>query len=178
MEMALVLPLLIALVMNFVAVMVVVRVKAEVTAATSLGAQAAISAPVGDIQDSCGYAADTFFSTLYSRLGTYNGTCPRNGAPQFAAANPVPRGMPIGGANVTLACQPSVPGGPNYFTGDGYFGAATATAGAPVRCTSSVAVDFNRTPLGFAVFWRPVLNVSAQAYPSSVRQKCPNAQCR
>jgi len=179
MEMALVLPICIALVMNFIAIMLVVQLKAEVTAATSLAAQSAISAPVGDSFDSCSYASDSFFSTLFNTNAAAGG-CPPSPSPGIAVNRTPPaqdQARGFANAAVTLTCVDAGPG--NYFTGTGYPPPAATTGGTgpPISCTSVVSMDFANTPLGFAVLWKPTITVTALVFPSAVRQSCPTAAC-
>jgi len=178
MEMALVLPICIALVMNFIAIMLVVQVKAEVTAATSLAAQSAVSAPVDSV-NSCNYASDSFFSTLFNTNAGAGG-CPASTSPGIAVTRtPTAQDQARGFANaaVTLTCVDAGPG--NYFTGVGYPPPAATTGGTgpPITCTSVVSMDFANTPLGFAVPWKPTITVTALVFPSAVRQSCPTAAC-
>lgn len=65
-EMAMVMPIFLVLIAYFLAVMVEVRTRSEVTAATSLAAQSSLAAPVNDPRASCAYATESFYATLYS----------------------------------------------------------------------------------------------------------------
>jgi hypothetical protein len=65
-EMAMTIPIFIALVAYFMGLMVAVRARADVFAAASLAAQSSIAAPVDDPKVSCDYAYESMYDTLYS----------------------------------------------------------------------------------------------------------------
>jgi Flp pilus assembly protein TadG len=76
-ETALVLPVMITLLLGFLAILVRVEAQIELDAATSLAAAAAVSAPAGDYTLSTRYAQSTWAGTLhhygYLRPGSLQG---------------------------------------------------------------------------------------------------------
>jgi Flp pilus assembly protein TadG len=76
-ETAIVLPVMVTLLLGFLAILVRVEAQVELDAATSLAAAAAVSAPAGDYALSTQYARATWAGTLhhygYLRPGTLDG---------------------------------------------------------------------------------------------------------
>ena len=177
-EMALVLPICILLVMNFLGIMIVVRLKTQATAATSLAAQASISGPVSDTHDACVYAGDTFFSTMFNQTPVSYTGCPvgvAKAASFNVTSNPPTGSVGFAPGAISLSC--TEPPGPNYFDGLLYPPVPATSIGPPVTCSTTVPMSFANSPLAFAVFWTPTLTVTSKVYPSTVRQKCSDAAC-
>jgi Flp pilus assembly protein TadG len=167
-EMAIVLPILFALVCNFLAIMVMVQESSEVQAATGLAAQASVRSPVGQPPVHCDDAAVAFFDTTFSTTGAGYAGCGGAG-PTFSATAPDARPL----YNVSLSCNGGQ-GSTNYFTGNGYTSGTAALR--PVTCTGKADYDFGATPLGAFVVWQPRFTFSAQALPPAARQ-CAAASC-
>lgn len=163
-EMALVIPIMLALIFNFVGIMVAVEAKAEVSAAVSLAAQATITARVGDAKNSCKNASRAFYDTIFSTRDQSFTTCPSAGS-RFSTAAVKP---PAGGLTVTYFGCDGGSGGPNFLSGSGY-PVATST-GPSITCTARAHYDFSKTPLGFAVVWNPQFDISVSAVPTTARQ--------
>lgn len=166
-EMALVIPVMLALIFNFVGIMVAVEAKAEVSAAVSLAAQATITARVGDVQTSCKNASRAFYDTVFSKRDQQFTPCPPAGSTRFSTTAVPP---PAGGLRVTsFGCNGrSGSGAENFLTGSGY--PVASSTGPPVTCTARAHYDFSKTPLGFAVLWNPQFDISVIAVPTTARQ--------
>ena len=184
-EMAMMIPLVFALVVNFLGVMIEVEMKAQLTAAVSLAAQSSITVPVKDANASCKNASRSlaftaFSQTSYDPSGSWcSGTA--NSASYFQV------GSPTGTAciAVSAAGHPSDSGlcltyfrcdGSGYFDGTFYNGGASGPTGPPVTCQIKATYDFTKTPLAFGILWKPTFDIQAQATPTTVRQ-CFSASC-
>ena len=178
-ETAIVIPILHALVSVFLGVMLQVEAQQEMDAATKLAAESFFEAPrlaidaagttccprtpgsVDSLDTSgmlkgCRFAAETFYGTMTFR--------------RFLVF-PADRG-----AARPLCVRSGTPFGPaqsSYITCDVSF--LDTSLNPPsglsvVRCTASAVLDFSRTPLAWAVPWRPTISATAEAIPPPFRQ--------
>ncbi len=168
-EMALVIPIMMALVFNFLAVMILLKGQNQLQAAVSLASQATIVAPVHDPHNSCTYATKAFRATMTGAVATAAPGCGGASDP-FSDTRTLP-------ANSGMVLQPgglkctNAPGNAaDYLTGAGYPLPPAATIGPAVQCSASVKFNFGATPIGAFVFWTPTISVTAAAVPTAVRQ--------
>jgi hypothetical protein len=179
-ETAIVIPVLLALVSVFLAVMVQVEAQQQMDAATKLAAESFFQAPreaidangttccvaadrapdsldTSGMPKGCRFAAETFYGTMtFRRFLVF-------GAQRDAATHPLclRDGAPIGAAQHS------------YITCEVDF---LDTAIHPpsglrvVRCTASATLDFSRTPLAWAIPWSPTIASTAEAVPPPFRQ--------
>jgi Flp pilus assembly protein TadG len=179
-ETAIVIPVLLALISVFLAIMVQVAAQQEMDAATKLAAESFFQAPqlavdatgttccpqaagTADSLDTagmpkgCRFAAETFYGTMtFRRYLVFP-------AQREAVAHPLCRrdGAPIGAAQKSL------------ITCD--VGFVDTTLNPPqglrvVRCASTATLDFSRTPLAWAIPWNPTIAATAEAIPPPFRQ--------
>ena len=142
-EMALILPLLLALVFNFIALMMVIVFQQEFTSAVTAAADSAITAPFGNYSQAMNIANCSFDGQAPG--------CPFPGTfqpPNFVHMN---QGLSCSGDYLS--------GTPNYTNSNG------------VTCSASATIDFQLTPLGMAVFWTVPLQASVTVYPSPLRER-------
>ncbi|MHB8489571.1 MAG: hypothetical protein ACYDC4_10355 [Candidatus Dormibacteria bacterium] len=195
-ETALVIPILLFLVCNFIAVMVQVTVQEQLNAATALAAQSRFQAPENAIDPSgtrccgargaalatsglptgCRYAAETFYGTMTTdtRLLHWQGAslC-TSGGDSGNAANAPARPVAYAGSppNAEVSCDIGAitPGGivvPGYLDRS-----LNPPSGLDVvTCTALASLDFANTPLAWGVFWTPTLRARAEALPPPFRQ--------
>jgi hypothetical protein len=179
-ETAIVIPILLALISAFLAVMVQVSAQQEMDSATKLAAESFFQAPRlatdsegttccaqtaagGDSLDTsgmpkgCRFAAETFYGTMtFRRYLVFP-------AQRDTAAHPLCRrdGAPIGRAQRSfITCDVDV---------------VDATLNPPVglrvvRCAAAATLDFSHTPLAWAVPWNPTIAATAEALPPPFRQ--------
>jgi hypothetical protein len=179
-ETAIVIPILLALVSLFLAVMVQVEAQQEMDAATKLAAESFFQAPrlvvdaggtsccpqapgapdsldTTGLPKGCRFAAETFYGTMsFRRFLVFP-------AQRDAGPHPlcVRDGTPLGAArNSDIECDVS------------YLDAALdPPAGLRVvRCTASATLDYSRTPLAWAIPWSPTIAATAEAIPPPFRQ--------
>lgn len=195
-ETALVIPILLFLICNFVAVMVQVTVQEQLNAATALAAQSRFQAPENAVDPAgsrccgvhratlvtaglptgCRYAAESFYGTMTTYTGPLHwqtATLCTSGGDSGNAANPPakPVAYPGSPANADVSCDIGSikPGGavvPGYVD---------RTLNPPsgldvVTCSASASLDFANTPLAWGVFWTPTLHAQAEALPPPFRQ--------
>jgi hypothetical protein len=179
-ETAIVIPILLALVSAFLAVMVQVEAQQEMDAATKLAAESFFQAPrqavdasgttcceptpssAGSLDTSgmpkgCRFAAETFYGTMtFRRFLVF-------GAERDPAAHPLclRDGAPLGSAQMSdITCEV-----------DHLDSTLNPPAGLRVvRCTASATLDFSRTPLAWAIPWSPTVAATAEAIPPPFRQ--------
>ena len=186
-EISLVIPILLLLLCNFLAVMMEVKYQNQLQAAVGLAAQSALAAPVDDFR-SCAYLERSFFSTAYATTAPTLPSC-GNAVPPITA--PGTGHGPAAGYYLWSA-PPIVPrsimqvtsfgcdgravgyGTSNYLNGVNYApGGRPLTTGPPVTCTATAKFSFKQSPLGFGIFYTPTITVKAQAVPTWVRQCSP-----
>ncbi len=179
-ETAIVIPVLLALVSVFLAVMVQVEVQQEMDAATKLAAESFFQAPrlavdaqrttccaqqvgapdsldTSGLPKGCRFAAETFYGTMTFRRFLVFPAQRGNGAHPLC----VRAGTPVG------AVQNS------FITCDVQFLDTTLNPPAGlqvVRCTASATLDFSRTPLAWAIPWNPTVSATAEAIPPPFHQ--------
>ena len=179
-ETAIVIPILLALVSVFLAIMVQVEAQQEMEAATKLAAESFFQAPrqavdangthccaLAPVQPirwtrpampkGCRFAAETFYGTMtFRRFLVF-------GAQRDASAHPLclRDGTPLGAARSSyITCEV------DYLDT-----AIHPPAGLRVvRCTASATLDFSRTPLAWAIPWSPTISATAEAVPPPFRQ--------
>jgi hypothetical protein len=195
-ETALVIPILLFLVCNFIAVMVQVTVQEQLNSATALAAQSRFQAPENAIDPSgtrccgapgmslataglptgCRYAAETFYGTMTTYTGLLHwlrATLCTSGGDSGNAAIPPMQPVAYAGSpsNAEVSCDIGSikPGGtviPGYVDR-----ALNPPAGLNVvTCSASASLDFADTPLAWGVFWTPTLHAQAEALPPPFRQ--------
>jgi hypothetical protein len=179
-ETAIVIPVLLALVSVFLAVMVQVEAQQEMDAATRLAAESFFQAPrlavdapgteccaqqagapdsldTAGMPKGCRFAAETFYGTMsFRRFLVF-------AAQRDAAGHPLCEraGIPLGSARGSfITCDVQ---------------ALDTSINPPagldvVRCTSSATLDFSRTPLAWAIPWNPTVTATAEALPPPFRQ--------
>lgn len=178
-ETAIVIPVLLALVAVFLAVMVQVAAQQEMDAATKLAAESFFQAPrlavdapgtsccagtgpsaaaldTSGMPKGCRFAAETFYGTMSFRdYLTFPST---SGAAQPLCTRD---GTPLGGAaNAEITCEI-----------DARDPSLNPPAGLRVvRCSARATLDFSRTPLAWAVLWSPAVSATAEAVPPPFRQ--------
>jgi hypothetical protein len=179
-ETAIVIPVLLALITVFLAVMVQVTAQQEMDAATKLAAESYFQAPrlavdsdgttccpqttagadsldTSGLPKGCRFAAETFYGTMTFRSYLVFA------AQHDAAAHPLCRrdGAPLGRAQRSLVtCDIDV-----------IDTALNPPAGlGVVRCSAVATLDFSRTPLAWAVPWNPTVAATAEAVPPPFRQ--------
>lgn len=179
-ETAIVIPVLLALITAFLAVMVQVSVQQEMDAATKLAAESFFQAPqlaldsdgttccpqtvagsgsldTGGMPKGCRFAAETFYGTMTFRQYL---VFP---AQRGSAAQPLCRrdGAPVGRAQRSfITCDIDIidrslnpPSGLRV-----------------VRCSATATLDFSHSPLAWAVPWNPTVSATAEAIPPPFRQ--------
>ena len=195
-ETALVIPILLFLVCNFIAVMVEVTVQEQLNSATALAAQSRFQAPEnafdvpgtrccgahGDtlvtsgLPTGCRYAAETFYGTMTTYTGLLHWRpatlCTSGGDSGNAGHAPAPPVAYAGSpSNAEVSCDIG-----SVTTGGGVIpGYVDRTLNPPsgldvVTCSASVSLDFANTPLAWGVFWTPTLHAQAEAVPPPFRQ--------
>lgn len=175
-ETAIVIPVLLALVAVFLGVMVQVAAQQEMDAATKLAAESFFQAPrlavdapgtfccsdgpsaldTSAMPKGCRFAAETFYGTMSFRQylvfasdhGATHALCTRDGTPLGRATRS------------EISCE--IDAHDTSLNPPGGLGV--------VRCSASAALDLSRTPLAWAVLWRPVISATAEAVPPPFRQ--------
>jgi hypothetical protein len=179
-ETAIVIPVLLALVSVFLAVMVQVAAQQEMDAATKLAAESFFQAPQHDVDvvgtsccrvattpatqldtsgmpKGCRFAAETFYGTMTFRQYL------QFPAERSGTDRPLCRraGVALGSArNADITCDIDI---------------LDSTLNPPmglrvVRCTATATLDLSRTPLAWAVPWNPTIAATAEAIPPPFRQ--------
>ena len=175
-ETALVIPIMLALVFNFLGLMVLVQGQNQLHSALSLAAQSITVYPAGADKAICEAAGRAFWPTAY-------------GKPTFLsnAATPSTSGCSWGsdkapGAAFTiknLRCRsntsaPVTGTGVDYFNGQNYLDAANSGAPQvqpyPIQCSADQVWDFSNTVLGPFIVWQPTFKAVAQVQPPATRQ--------
>jgi hypothetical protein len=195
-ETALVIPILLFLVCNFIAVMVQVTVQEQLNSATALAAQSRFQAPENAIDPAgtrccgahgtalataglptgCRYAAETFYGTMTTYTGLLHwqqATLCTSGGDSGNAANPPAQPVAYAGSpsNAEVSCDiGSIKSGGTVIPG--YVDRSlNPPAGLDVvTCSASASLDFANTPLAWGVFWTPTLHAQAEALPPPFRQ--------
>jgi hypothetical protein len=195
-ETALVIPILLFLICNFVAVMVQVTVQEQLNAATALAAQSRFQAPenavdpkgsrccgargvtlvTAGLPTGCRYAAESFYGTMTTYTGLLHWQtatlCTSGGDSGNAGTPPVqPVAYPGSPAGAEVSCDIGSikPGGivvPGYVDRTLHPPAGLDV----VTCVASASLDFANTPLAWGVFWTPTLHAQAEALPPPFRQ--------
>jgi hypothetical protein len=179
-ETAIVIPVLLALVSAFLAIMVQVSAQQEMDSATKLAAESFFQAPqlatdsegttccpqVAGGQDSldtsglpkgCRFAAETFYGTMsFRRYLVF-------AAQRTTTAHPLclRDGAPLGRAQRSfITCDIDV---------------VDTTLNPPtglrvVRCNATASLDYSHTPLAWAIPWNPTVAASAEAIPPPFRR--------
>jgi hypothetical protein len=195
-ETALVIPILLFLVCNFIAVMVEVTVQEQLNSATALAAQSRFQAPenafdvlgtrccgahgvtlvTSGLPTGCRYAAETFYGTMTTYTGLLHwkpATLCTSGGDSGNAGHPQAPPVAYAGSpsNAEVSCDIGA-----VTTGGGVIpGYVDRTLNPPsgldvVTCSASASLDFANTPLAWGVFWTPTLHAQAEAVPPPFRQ--------
>jgi hypothetical protein len=195
-ETALVLPILLFLVCNFIGVMVQVTVQEQLNAATALAAQSRFQAPnnavdppgsrccgtsgavvtTAGLPTGCRYAAETFYGTMTTYTGLLvwqTGSLCTSGGDSGNRAHPRLPSTPYPGspARSEVSCDiGSV--GPGGVVTPGFLDRTLdpPTGLEVVICSATTKLDFSRTPLAWGVFWTPTVHAQAEALPPPFRQ--------
>jgi hypothetical protein len=195
-ETALVIPILLFLICNFIAVMVQVTVQEQLNSATALAAQSRFQAPQSAIDASgmrccglhgatlvtaglptgCRYAAETFYGTMTTYTGLLHwdtATLCTSGGDSGNAGNPPRAPVPYATSpsNADVSCDI----GSITAAGTVVHGYVDRTLNPPsglevVTCSASASLDFANTPLAWGVFWTPTIHAQAEALPPPFRQ--------
>ncbi len=155
--MALVLPIILALVSGFIGIMYEIIQIERLDAAVGLAANAAIGQAPGNPGAICQAATAAFASTMFG--GPVGGT---------SSCSLPPTKDPYDPAIIvnSFDCTSTVAG-----FGNGYLAASSPNASAPVTCTGTVSIDYNSSPLGWALsLYHPKFTASAVATPTGYRQ--------
>ncbi len=196
-ETALVIPILLFLVCNFIALMVQVTVQEQLDAATSLAAQSRFQAsesavdPAGTqccgahgsaalvtagLPTGCRYAAETFYGTMttYTDMLVWRpaSLCTSGGDSGGGGAPPRPAvAYPGSPANADVSCDIGSVGAGGVVVPGYRDRALDPPAGLEVvTCAAATRIDFSKTPLGWGVFWSPTVHATAEALPPPFRQ--------
>jgi hypothetical protein len=188
MEMASIIPIMLILVFNFLALMIEVEGQNRAQSAISFAAEASLEPPVARPDLSCQYASRSFWSTVYAEPGAAGanfgcpgapgaGAAPGSGPGGFGTNYGAPAGSVMtvyGVGGPPLTCGPAPGAAADYYNGSGY-----PPANPPrVRCTAYVKFNFSGSPLGAFVFWSPSWRVDGDASPTGNRQCDPGrTQC-
>ena len=196
-ETALVIPILLLLVCNFIGLMVQVTVQQQLDTATALAAESRFQAPeaavdpdgtrccgahgfaaldTSGLPTGCRYAAETFYGTMT----TYTGMLVWQTAPLCTSGGDSGGGgaparpatvYPGSPENADISCDlGSI--GPGGQVIPGFVDRALhPPAGLEVvTCEATTRIDFSRTPLGWGVFWSPTVHARSEALPPPFRQ--------
>lgn len=179
-ETAIVIPVLLALVTIFLALMVQVEVQQQMDAAVKLAAESFFQAPrlavdpagttccaqapgmadsldTSSLPKGCRFAAETFYGTMsFRQYLSFPAQAPGGGHPLCRRD-----GVGIGGvANSYITCDLDVVD-PNLNPPRGL---------RVVRCSATATLEFSRTPMAWAVPWNTVISARAEAIPPPFRQ--------
>lgn len=179
-ETAIVIPVLLALISVFLAIMVQVAAQQEMDAATKLAAESFFQAPqpavdapgtsccaapagptvaldTSGMPKGCRFAAETFYGSMtFRRYLSFP-------ADTAGADHPLCRraGAWLGNArNSDITCDIDIL--------DVALNPPTGLR--VVRCTATATLDLSRTPLAWAVPWKPTIAATAEAIPPPFRQ--------
>ena len=195
-ETALVIPILLFLICNFIAVMVQVTVQQQLNAATALAAQSRFQAPENAVDPSgtrccgavgaslataglptgCRYAAETFYGTMTTYTGLLHWQsvvlCTSGGDSGNAAKPPSPPvAYPGSPSNAEVSCDIGSVKSDGVVVPGYTDRALNPPSGLEVvTCSASASLDFANTPLAWGVFWTPTLHAQAEALPPPFRQ--------
>lgn len=195
-ETALILPILLFLVCNFIGVMVQVTVQEQLNAATALAAQSRFQAPNNAVDPSgtrccgaggsqlstaglptgCRYAAETFYGTMTTYTGMLvwqtaplcaSGGDSGDGAHPSAASHVYP-GSP---SDADVSCDIGSTSVGEVIV-PGYLDRALQPPNGltVVICSASTRLDFSKTPLAWGIFWSPSVHARSEALPPPFRQ--------
>jgi len=158
-ETALVLPIMLALVAGYVAILIQVDAQVRMQSAVSLATSAALTVPPGDQAAGCRAVTGTFYGTVYGTAAL----------PPSSDCSSVPPPPPGAFLEVTSFSCPEM----------AYLRATAPDRLAKVRCEAKGMIDYSKTPVGFAVLWKPTFTMTATVRPSRNRQcgiaVCPDA---
>jgi len=194
-ETALVIPILLFLICNFIAVMVQVTVQQQLNSATALAAQSRFQAPenavdaagtrccgaqgvtlvTAGLPTGCRYAAESFYGTMTTYTGLLHWQtatlCTSGGDSGSATTQPAPPvAYPGSPANAEVSCDiGSLKAGSVVVPGY-----RDRTLNPPsgldvVTCSASASLDFANTPLAWGVFWTPTLHAHVGAATANLR---------
>lgn len=168
--MALIIPLLMAMVFGYAAIVLQVEAEDRLITATDLGAQATLQAPMGDAVDGCTAATGSFYATAYQ-------SDPRTWQRPSCLGAPPPLPAPPGVILHVIRFDCNDPGSST----SGYLTASARYQGLPavqrsVTCSATARLDFSHTPLGWIVLWSPTMRVSGVAHPTAARA-CKVVSC-
>lgn len=178
-EMAFVMIIMMAIIFNFLGIMVEVKTQTELQTAVSLAAQASLAAKVHEANVSCIFAGRTFYSTIYASSTFANGWTPPgcpgvNGTSWTYGAVGPPGGTSQPFVLGAVACTGAPAAGSNYYSGAGYPLAATAGVANPVRCSATLSFNFSNSPLAPMIAWTPTFTATGFATPPLNRQCAGN----
>jgi hypothetical protein len=195
-ETALVLPILLFLVCNFIGVMVQVTVQEQLNSATALAAQSRFQAPnnavdpagtrccgasgalldTAGLPTGCRYAAETFYGTMTTYTGMLlwqTGSLCTSGGDSGNATHPRLPSTPYPGSppRSDVSCDIGSVGAGGIVTPGFLDRALDPPAGLQVViCSATTKLDFSHTPLAWGIFWTPTVHAQAEALPPPFRQ--------
>ena len=191
-ETALVIPILLLLVCNFIALMLQVTVQQQMDSATALAAESRFQAPerahdpsgvtccatpgttsllTAGLPTGCRYAAESFYGTMQSFGSLLHWhtapLCTSGGSSAGGTAAPYP-GSPL---SADVSCDI----GSIDAQGTTHPGFLDLSLNPPhglevVTCDATATLDFGGTPLAWGVLWNPTLHAHAEALPPPFRQ--------
>lgn len=171
-ETALVLPILLALVCFFVALMVQVQVQQEMQSATTLAAESYFQSP-RDAVDPPGTSCCGVSGAGLDTSGMPKGC--RFAAESFEGTMSARRYLDFGGGEPLCTRDGRVLGHATTSLVTCEIDAVDTTLNPPVgepvvRCTARATLDLSRTPVGWAVLVNPTITATAEAIPPPFRQ--------
>ncbi len=195
-ETALVLPILLFLVCNFIGVMVQVTVQEQLNAATALAAQSRFQAPnnavdppgtrccgaagtvlnTAGLPTGCRYAAETFYGTMTTYTGMLvwqPGWLCTSGGDSGNATHPRQPGSPYPGspAHSNVSCDIGSVAADGAVVPGFLDRSLHPPSGLDVViCNATTKIDFSRTPLAWGILWTPTVHAQAEALPPPFRQ--------
>ncbi|MGH7687350.1 MAG: hypothetical protein ACREN2_11105 [Candidatus Dormibacteria bacterium] len=191
-ETALVIPIMLLLVCNFIAVMLQVAVQQQLDSATALAAESRFQATQGAydaagaeccaaqlrtsaLPTGCRFAAESFYGTMQGYgplLRWQQGPLCLTGGDSARASTALGGATPYAGSpEAHVSCVL----GATTADGTTFAGYIDHTLNPPrglsvVMCQATATLDFSRTPLAWGVFWKPTLSAHAEALPPPFRQ--------
>lgn len=154
--MALILPIMLALICMFIGLMLEVELSIRVTAALRLATSSGLTAAFNSgskSNGSCQFAQETFNATIFQTTAiTYNGSCSEG-----VVSDPVNASDPV--SIRSFSCTGT------YLAG-GAPGAQTS-----IKCTGSVSLNYDKTALSLLFFnYRPVFTDTLTVYSTGFQQ--------
>jgi hypothetical protein len=157
-ETALVIPILLALCFGYAAIVIQVEAQARLTASVELATNGLSQVGVGAHDPGCLIATSTFYGTLYQH--------DPSALKPAASANCT--GSPSSLSPSSEFVQVSSFNCNDIGRADSQYLAGTPTRS--VHCRAVATLDFSKSVLGWVVFWKPVVTVDGNGFPTQNRQ--------